>query len=87
MDELIAELEKLAAEIDSRSYLARVVTHAGRRPCLQVRNRQAAVLTENIYAGEGFYWWGWAERIAPVADVAAAAELVMRVLRAVGAGQ
>jgi hypothetical protein len=41
------------------------------------------VLTENIYAADGFFWFGWAERIAATADVAAAAEAITRVLRAV----
>ena len=85
MDELIAELEKLAAEIDGGDYQARVVAHSGRRPYLHVQNRSAGVLTENVYAGDGFYWWGWAERIAPVAEVAGAAAAIMRVLRALDA--
>jgi len=82
-----AELEKLAAELDSQRYAVSVVTSAGRRPHLAVTNRAAAVLTENIYAAEGWYWWGWAERIAPVADLAAAAAVVTRVLRAVDASR
>jgi hypothetical protein len=82
-DDRQAELEKLAAELDGQIYEARVVAHAGRRPFVYVRNRAADVLTENIYAGDGWFWWGWAERIADVSDVAAAAEAVARVLRAV----
>jgi hypothetical protein len=80
-----AALDKLAAELNGGDYVAGVVAHAGRRPYVHVRNRHAGVLTENIYAGEGWFWFGWAERIAPVTDVAAAAEIVIRVLRAVGA--
>ena len=77
-----AALEKLATELDGQTYVAQLVTPQGRRPYLHVRNRSAGVLTENVYAGDGFYWWGWAERIAPVADVAGAAAAIMRVLRA-----
>ncbi len=80
-----AELEKLAAELDGQAYEARLVTPHGRRPYLHVRNRAAGVLTENIYASDGFYWWGWAERIAPVAEVSGAAAVIMRVLRALDA--
>jgi hypothetical protein len=82
-----AELERLAAELNHGDCEARLVMAQGRRPCVHVRNRTAGVLTENIYYGDGFYWFGWAERAAPVTDVAGAAEIVMRVLRAVGAGQ
>ena len=85
MDELTADLEKLAAEIDGEGYLARVLAPAGRRPYLYVRNRAVAALTEKIYAGDGFYWWGWAERIAPTGDVGMAAQIITRVLRTVGA--
>lgn len=78
----MAELEKLAAELDGLTYAARLVTPQGRRPYLHVRNRAAGVLTENVYAGDGFFWWGWAERIASVAEVATAAQIIRRVLRA-----
>ncbi len=76
------DLEKLAAELDGQVYEVRLVTSQGRRPYLHVRNRHAGVLTENIYCGDGFYWFGWAERIAPVAEVATAAQIIMRVLQA-----
>jgi hypothetical protein len=79
-----AELEKLAAELDGGAFEARVVAHPNRRPFVYVRNRRASVLTENIYAAEGWFWWGWAERIASTADVSAAAEAITRVLRAAG---
>ncbi len=82
----IEDLERLAAEVDGGDYEARVVAHPGRRPFVYVRNRHAGALKENIYAGDGSFWWGWAERSASVTDVAAAAEIVMRVLRAVDGG-
>jgi hypothetical protein len=83
----VADLEKLAAEVNGGDYEARLVAPQGRRPHLYVRNRRAGVLKENIYCGDGFYWFGWAEPIAPVADVAEAARIVTRVLRAVDAGR
>jgi hypothetical protein len=87
MSDLTADLEKLAAELDGQAFEARVVAPPGRRPFVHVRNRRAGVLTESIYAGDGWFWWGWAERIAAVGEVAAAAEAVARVLRAVDAGR
>ncbi len=83
----VADLEKLAAELNGGDYEARLVTPQGRRPSVHARNRRAGVLKENIYCGDGFYWFGWAERIAPVAEVAEAARIVMRVLRTVDAGR
>ncbi len=78
-----AELEKLAAELDAKHYEARLVTHEGRRPFVHVRNRRAGMLTEEIYAGDGYFWYGWAERVAAITDVSAAAEKIAWVLRAV----
>ncbi len=83
----LGSLEKLAAEVDGGDYQAWVVTPQGRRPYLHVRNRYAGQLTESIYAGDGHFWWGWAERIAPVTDVTDAARTIGRVLRAVGSSQ
>ncbi len=77
-----ADLEKLAAGLDRRDYAVSLVTTAGRRPHLHITNRDAAMLTENIYCDGQWYWFGWAERIAPVSQVAEAAEKITRVLRA-----
>jgi hypothetical protein len=84
-----AELEKLAAELDGKTYAVTLETAAGRRPCLSITNRHATQLTEFIYAapggdGEWWFWWGWAERIVPVADPAGAAAAVDRVLQILG---
>ncbi len=56
-------------------------------PSLHVVNPAAAALAEDVYAGPGrdgqwWFWWSWAERIAPGADVAAAATQIRRVLSA-----
>jgi hypothetical protein len=56
------ELEKLAARVDSSEYEVRVVAPHGRRPYVHVQNRRAGILTEKVYVGDGWYWWGWAER-------------------------
>src|SRR6266498_2034595 len=78
-------LEKLAAELDGRRFTVTLIKSAGRRARLRITNRAAAQLTEDIYAGDGWYWFGWSERIAPVGDVATAAEKVAHVLRALDA--
>ena len=84
-----ADLEKLAAEVSGDGgYQAHLLTPAGKRPCLRITNRLAAQLGEYIYAGKAddgqvWFWWGWAERIAPAADIADVAYRIKRVLRAV----
>jgi predicted pyridoxine 5'-phosphate oxidase superfamily flavin-nucleotide-binding protein len=85
-----AELEQLGAAIrDGGVFDAVVAAPAGGQARLRVRNRTAPVMAENIFCaagpdGEWWFWWGWAERIAPAGDVAAAARLVMKVLAAIG---
>ena len=84
-----AELEKLAGELDGKAYVITLETAAGRRPCLSIANRRTMQRTEFIYAAPAddqawWFWWGWAQRIAPVADLTAAAVAVDRVLRVLG---
>jgi hypothetical protein len=49
---------------------------------LRVTNRAAPQLSEDVYAGGGWYWYSWAERIAACDDPGAAAGKVAQVLRA-----
>lgn len=80
-------LEKLKAALGDGGYAFTLLT-GGRHPHLHVTNRDAAQLTEDIYCDGRYYWWSWGERIAPVADVAAAAQAVRQVLRSLtGAGR
>ena len=84
-----AELERLAAEIDSQIYAVTLVRAQGRRPCLSLTNRRLPQATEFIYAAPGgddewWFWWGWAQRICPVADLAGATAAIDRVLQALG---
>ena len=79
--EQVAWLDKLAAELATQDHETYVVTPSERRPYLCVRN--PGVLSENVLCDGEFYWWPWAERIAPTADVAGAAQAIVRVLRAV----
>jgi hypothetical protein len=82
-----ADLEKLAAELDGKTYAVSLVAPASGRPHLRIANRAAGQLTENVYCDGDFYWWGWAERIGPVADVTAVAQLIARVLRVLDAAR
>ena len=79
-------LEMLAAELDARKYATCLVTATGRRTHLQVTNRAVTSLTEGVYSDGEYFRWGWAERIAPTSEVAAAAAVVAGLLRALDAG-
>lgn len=79
----ITALEKLAAELGARSYTTRLLTTEGQtsaKPSLQVTNPIATALTETVYADSGWYWWSWAERIGPIADLSKVADAIARVL-------
>ena len=79
------QLDRRAAARARRGLRARRVPPAGRLPSLHAVNPAAPALAEDIYAGPcrdsgWWYWWSWAERIAPAHDVATAADRVARVL-------
>jgi hypothetical protein len=76
-----AALEDLALELAARGLTAQVVTPAGRRPWLEVRNPQAAILSELVVADGSSFWWSWAEPITAVTDVTGAADKLALVLR------
>ncbi|MCD0453636.1 hypothetical protein LO762_31290 [Actinocorallia sp. API 0066] len=80
----IAHLERLGDELVGRGMRVRLTVPLGTPPSLHVMNPAASALTENILAEQGadgwWFWWSWAERIAQVGDVSAAAERVARVL-------
>jgi len=80
-------LEKLAAELGARGFESRLITAESGHPSLKVTNPQATALSENVLAAEGWLWWSWAERIAAVTDVAAAADAITRVLATGHAGE
>ncbi len=77
-----ADLEKLAAELGSRGFTARLVTPEGRVPSLEVSDPGAVSPPQAVMAGLGFFWWPWAEKIAGVTDVHTAAGTITRVLAA-----
>ena len=83
----IDRLEFLAAELGRHGLTTRLQVPAGRVPCLHVVNPAVARLAEDVYVGRSqdgaiWFWWPWAERIAPGDELAAAAALIARVLGA-----
>ena len=77
-----AALEKLAAELAARGFATPALSRHGRPASLTVANPAASMLTETVMAEAGWFWWPWADRIAPVTDVSTAADRVARVLSA-----
>ncbi len=75
-------LEHLAAELAARGYDTQLATGPDAAPWLAVRNPDATMLSETVSAHEDWFWWPWADRIAPTADVSQAANRVASVLRA-----
>jgi len=53
-----------------------------RPTAIKVTNPQVTALSETVVAGEDWYWWSWAEKVAPAADVSEAAAVISRVLSA-----
>jgi hypothetical protein len=78
----VTALEKLAAELTGRGFETRATFPEGRVPSLLVINPQASALTETVVASADWFWWSWAEKVAPVADVSEAAGVIARVLSA-----
>lgn len=79
-----SDLERLAAEMTARTYQAKLHTPECGLPYLEIRNPRASLLAECVYAHEGMFWWSWQEKIADCREVATAAGILARVLRAVG---
>ncbi|GLY72503.1 hypothetical protein [Actinoallomurus iriomotensis] len=84
----ITYLESLGDELRDRGFAVRLTIPQGGPPSLHVVNPRASALAENILAettaGAWWFWWSWAERIAPANDPAEAADRVTRVLAATG---
>jgi hypothetical protein len=73
-------LEKPAAELTARRYQARLTAPDGRPPWSAVINPAAAMPAETVMADAEWFWWPWADRIAPAAGAPAAAGATTRVL-------
>ena len=79
-------LEGLARELGTHGLTARLVAPETGMPSLHVVNPAVTQLAEDVYVGRSqdglwWFWWPWAERIAPGDELAAAATLIARVLR------
>jgi RimJ/RimL family protein N-acetyltransferase len=92
-----AFLDVLAAQLRARGWTAYVSTPAGRPAVLSVPDPHVRaewsyiIVAPGGAGGEWWYWFSWAERIAPVHAPAAAADAIITALQrttdgAVGAG-
>lgn len=79
-----ARFKELGALLGDRGYQAQLIATQGRRPRLQVRNPDVPMLAEDVYAESGWFWYAFAERIAPDSEPAAAAAKIAHVLHSVG---
>jgi hypothetical protein len=82
-------LEPLAEALSKRGLYARV-TRIGDGPSfVEVINRDAPDLAESIFAaqtaGEWWFWWSWAERIAPAKEIESTAGKIAHVLASAAA--
>ena len=81
-DEMVSALEKLAAALGERGYETALTTAQDRQPSLSVSNPRARQLSKSVMAQDGWFWWPWADRIAPMSSISEAADWVARVLAA-----
>jgi hypothetical protein len=79
-------LEKLTPELTARGSVARLTIPGGLPSWLAVIGPAATMLAETVMAYAEWFWWPWADRIAPPADVATAADVIVRVLALAPAG-
>ncbi|REF00090.1 hypothetical protein [Thermomonospora umbrina] len=81
----LAHLDDLGRALTARGFLTMIVT-AG-TPRLEVLNRTDPERFGTVLCQGGddrWFWWSWADRIAPAADLEDAAALVERALSAPG---
>ncbi len=83
----LARLEGLASRLADRGLRARLIAPPGRVPSLHVVNPVVTSLAEDVYAGRAedglwWFWWSWADQIAPSEDLDGAAAVISRVLAA-----
>ena len=81
----VERLEELAGELGRRGLQTSLMTPAGRVPSLHVVNPAMSRLAEDVYVGRSqdglwWFWWPWAERIAPGNEVGEAATAIAKVL-------
>lgn len=80
-------LDALAAELTARGWAAYVTTACGRPARLFVQNPRDPGMCADVMAaaesgtGDWWFWFGWAERIAPVGAPDTAAAVIVTELR------
>jgi len=77
-------LDDLVGELDVRGFAARVLMDGGTLR-VRVQNRAISQLSDTVYAapaadGSWWLWWSWADQLAPIDDVDAAAVKIAYVL-------
>ncbi|GII76898.1 hypothetical protein Sru01_18800 [Sphaerisporangium rufum] len=79
-----AHLQDLGEQLRARGLHVRLGDTAGGLPQLIVISTAVPTLSEVVFAARGggrwWFWWSWAERIAPVEDMPAAVALICRAL-------
>ncbi|MBO0815932.1 MAG: hypothetical protein J2P30_12445 [Actinobacteria bacterium] len=86
-EERLARLDALAAELTARGWTAYVTTPLGRPARLFVQNPHDLEMCADIMTapengtGGWWFWFSWAERIAPVGSPDAAATVIVTELR------
>jgi hypothetical protein len=80
----VAQLAVLAENLAGQGFAAYLI-EVGSRACLMVASRSVPQLPEKVYAapaddGTWWFWWSWADRIAPVGEVETAAFKIAYVL-------
>jgi hypothetical protein len=78
----VTALEALGRALSARGFTTHLHTPEGHVASLSVANPWAPRLDETVVAGEGSFWWGWGQRITPVADIKEAAGVIGHVLSA-----
>jgi hypothetical protein len=83
----LEQLEPLGRLLSQRGLRADVIAAEARMPRLHVTNPAVTGLEEDVYAwrcqdGSWWFWWSWAERIAPGTDPGRAADRIEHVLAA-----
>jgi hypothetical protein len=78
------QLQALAEDVQKRGF-ATDVMQGSRHAGLSVVNRSVPQLSETVYIapaddGSWWFWWSWADRLAPINDVDAAAFKIAYVL-------
>lgn len=86
MAQITEHLEELAWRLGREGLYARLNMPLGKPPSLHVINPELPTAEEHVIiertSSEAWFWWAWAERIAPAHDMDSAVSGIRRVLGA-----